>query len=678
MKKIKILLMLTLLVLSLCLSGCDIISSFLPESDLGDGTDILPGGDDSEGEDSTDGGGSNNENSNNDNNGNNSGSTEHKCDFVKVSYTESTCSSAGKDSYECSCGKTKEEKRDLLPHKEEIIPATEATENSPAKTEGKVCSVCGYVLVQPVVMFPSDYSTPAKYDGTYALDYLQTLENAENLTKLYNSIDARADLFHISGENVGDDLVIGEINFSEFGLTQDEAIATWSAYVTDHPLYYWMSKHISYTASALSIKVDEEYKLGETRNSYNAKIYAKAEEIISRVKSDSEYVIAMVLHDLIISSGDYAYEADGTTPKDDNYAHNILGILEIGEGVCESYAKSFQMLLNYCGVENVFVSGYAGENHAWNLVKMDDEKWYWFDLTWDDNPKFMQGISYRYFCVSDTEELMGMDGPWVSEELEAFTVSHLPSAKCDTGIGFMYELPESSKTEFVSSDVLLRTTFKVGDFTYAISSYDTVQLVKIEKDGEIVIPASVEYAGRSFDVVSIGCIDDSGLFKTGSLVSEYYDNYGNLSMQITSVTIPATVSLIWDDAFNIHSLEQIVVDKDNNTYASLDGVLFTKDYKTLVKYPSARSGELYIVPDVTENIAAFAFNMYFSNVELPTLKTIRLGSNIKDAGITHYGYGYVNTENGNYREGEWEKIEFYLKDDGKIYAKSGQEFVPAA
>jgi hypothetical protein len=125
-------------------------------------------------------------------------------------------------------------------------------------------------------------------------------------------------------------------------------------------------------------------------------------------------------------------------------------------------------------------------------------------------------------------------------------------------------------------------------------------------------------------------------------------------------------------------LEQIVVDEENGTYASLDGVLFTKDYKTLVKYPSARSGEVYIVPDVTVNIAAFAFNMYFSNVELPNLKTIRLGSNFEEFGIAHYGYGYASSENGNFRNGEWEKIEFYLKGDGKIYSKTGQEFVPAA
>ena len=360
MKKIKILLFVTVIVLSISISGCDML--------LGG---EMPNYDDLEDFENGDNGGGDNDSGTTDNDG----TAEHVCDFVAVSYVESTCSAAGKDTYKCSCGKTKEEPRDLAPHTEQIIPATEATDNSPATTAGVRCSACGYIIVQPDVVFSSDFTTPDRYDGSYAYNYLSTLKNGENLTKLYNSIDIVADYFHISGKDASDGLVVSEINFSQYGLTSEEALAVWSAYVIDHPLYYWMSKNITYMSTALSIKVDEDYMSGAVRNEYNAKIYAKAEAFIKEINSDSKYLIAMMLHDLIISSGDYAYEADGVTPKDDVYAHNILGILEMGEGVCESYAKSFQMMLNYCGVENVMVSGYAGEAHAWNLVKLDDEKW---------------------------------------------------------------------------------------------------------------------------------------------------------------------------------------------------------------------------------------------------------------------------------------------------------------
>lgn len=667
MKKLRLLFVLVILAISLCLSGCDIVMSYLSgdDTDIND-SNLEDGGAEDKGEDD----GEENDN----NSGDVSDNPDHVCDFVHTSYVESTCSVAGKNIYKCSCGKEQYEPRPLLAHTEEIIPATKATESSPEKTEGKKCSVCGYIIVAPKVVFSSEYTTPEKYDGNYAYNYLASLKNGENLTKLYNSIDLRADLFHISGENAKDDLIISDVNFSELGLTQDEALAVWSAYITDHPLYYWMSKNVSYTKNSISLKVDEEYKNGDVRNAYNAKIYDKAKHFITSINVDSEYIISMMLHDFIISSGDYAYEADGVTPKDDTYAHNILGILEIGEGVCESYAKSFQMMLNYCGVENVFVSGDAGEPHAWNLVKLDDGKWYWFDLTWDDTPGFMWGTSYRYFAVSDNETLLDIDGPWYDTEPKTFAQSHKPLAKCDTGVGFMYELPESSKTEFGDSEFLLRSTFKVGDFTYAIAGYDKVQLIKIERAGDVAVPETVEYNGALFEIAAIGRMDADGTFNSGSLVREYYNEYGELALQITSISIPASVDIIWDDALNIHSLASITVDSDNEYYASLDGVLFTKDLKTLVKYPSAKTGASYALPDETVKIAAFAFNMYFSNMEMKYLETVTLGESTSDAGITHYGYGYANSDKGNYSDGEWAKIELYLKGEGNILTKSGEKF----
>jgi transglutaminase/protease-like cytokinesis protein 3 len=102
---------------------------------------------------------------------------------------------------------------------------------------------------------------------------------------------------------------------------------------------------------------------------------------------------------------EYAYEADGSTPENDAWAHNILGVFEKKTGVCEAYSKTFQLLLNYCGVDNIYVTGYATEPHAWNLAKMDDGSWYWFDLTWDDKSDtnsntldWAWGIWYNYFC----------------------------------------------------------------------------------------------------------------------------------------------------------------------------------------------------------------------------------------------------------------------------------------
>lgn len=56
------------------------------------------------------------------------------------------------------------------------------------------------------------------------------------------------------------------------------------------------------------------------------------------------------------------------------------------------------------------------------------------------------------------------------------------------------------------------------------------------------------------------------------------------------------------------SLERIEVDPDNPVFCSVDGVLFSKDRKTLIACPGCKQGE-YEIPDGTEEIGARAFYM---------------------------------------------------------------------
>jgi hypothetical protein len=53
-------------------------------------------------------------------------------------------------------------------------------------------------------------------------------------------------------------------------------------------------------------------------------------------------------------------------------------------------------------------------------------------------------------------------------------------------------------------------------------------------------------------------------------------------------------------------LTSITVDSGNASYKDIDGVLFSKDGKTLIQYPRGRTGA-YTVPDGTERIGDSAF-----------------------------------------------------------------------
>ena len=66
-------------------------------------------------------------------------------------------------------------------------------------------------------------------------------------------------------------------------------------------------------------------------------------------------------------------------------------------------------------------------------------------------------------------------------------------------------------------------------------------------------------------------------------------------------------------------LEKIVVDEENPYYMSDNGVLYSKDKKTLIFYPRAKSGTYFNVPNGVENIMSGAFyqNQYLRRVSIP-------------------------------------------------------------
>ncbi len=84
--------------------------------------------------------------------------------------------------------------------------------------------------------------------------------------------------------------------------------------------------------------------------------------------------------------------------------------------------------------------------------------------------------------------------------------------------------------------------------------------------------------------------------------------YGDNSLE--TINIPASVEFIDISVFgNCSSLAAINVDADNQNYKDDDGVLLTKDGKTLLRYPYRKSGYSYTIPDGVEIIASDSFSL---------------------------------------------------------------------
>ena len=477
--------------------------------------------------------------------------TEH---HYSATVTNPTCTEGGYTTYTCSCGAS---------YKVNPVPATghnEQTEKGQDSTclktglTGKIfCSDCETVLVKQSVIPKKDHHfdhqgcsvcgiTFADNDGYRSLAAFQ---NGIAMQAFYQELDRMATEFHTSNEDLtkifSGVAMVGSIDQNAYNLSLAEAELVYHFYKNDHPHYFWLYYGIGTTdvTNHFALITDVEYAYAANRAKYNALILAALNEYLALVKDeDSAYEIALAFHDQIINNTFYTQD-----PTDMNavWAHNILGVFEKGNGVCETYAQTFQLLLNCAGVENVYVTGTSETyvRHVWNMVQLDDGKWYWCDLTWDDDENnaygFGWGISYNYFCVSDTQSvwhylqdgglLLDMNGDG-QHDVSYFLDSHIPD--------YLQLLPGRSDVIYDGS---LRDTFEIDGLQFAISGYRTVQFVLTMKQGTIDIPETVEYNGVTYTVTSVGKIKN-GIFVSGRVVAPG-----------STLNLPSTVIYVWGNAY---------------------------------------------------------------------------------------------------------------------------------
>lgn len=567
-------------------------------------------------------------------------------DYQLLKTYDPTCYSEGYSIYRCSrCGsQNTTDYTDKIDHTLSYVSTTERT----CTTDGYdlyVCDVCdeeeqlnvleklGHALdfgicTRELSTGVCDHIEPASFNNTYGYEYLLQKEKADSMRTLYRMMDAVHLNIH---ENYDKDFISskysGILNFANLGLTKDEAGYVWKMYRLDHPLYYWNYYGYSYTTTSIYTVVHNEFILGETREEYDTLLKEFIRQYVKTLPEDeSIYMKALYFNDLIAELIDYKYDSSGE-PDGSGYAHSIAGILDLTGVVCEGYAMMLNLLLNIVGIENVYA---VGSNHAFNMIKLDDGNWYWIDTTWNDAPGWESGIKYNYFIVNDTQNIGVRDYTWYGTN--TFMNGHEPYSPDNISISGSYLLPERSSVVYSSDELILRDKFTTGGFTYSIYGYNKVMMCGTTLSGDVVIPETVTYDGRTYDVVAIG--GTSGKFHYASAV---------ISNGVTSVTIPASITYIADNAFNCYSLQSINVSEFNEKYESLDGVLYTKGRFTLIKYPASKNETVHTID---ENVVDVAKNAFTS---AKYLETIVVTNNVTNIGTYSYGYNFRSTNSGTIR-----------------------------
>lgn len=94
--------------------------------------------------------------------------------------------------------------------------------------------------------------------------------------------------------------------------------------------------------------------------------------------------------------------------------------------------------------------------------------------------------------------------------------------------------------------------------------------------------------------------------------------------EVTSIDIPYSILRIVNDAFKECSgIKKFTVNENNQSYKDVDGVLFSKDNKMLIKYPAKREVAEYVISEDVSLICTEAFmdNTFLKKVTIGNFVT---------------------------------------------------------
>ena len=145
---------------------------------------------------------------------------------------------------------------------------------------------------------------------------------------------------------------------------------------------------------------------------------------------------------------------------------------------------------------------------------------------------------------------------------------------------------------------------------------------------EIKLPESVVYIGK---VAFSGCYSLQSLSIPHNVITIDMGAFG-VCYRVKQIEIPASTINIGERVFEgCFSLDTILVDEQNEYWCAEDGVLYSKDMKTLHTYPCGKTDINYTIPDGVKSIKsyAFAYNSSLESITIPA-SVAKIGEYIID------------------------------------------------
>ena len=166
------------------------------------------------------------------------------------------------------------------------------------------------------------------------------------------------------------------------------------AVYNDHPELFWLDTSYACKCKGNGTAIELDLDFNETVSDFTAskqKFEAEANKIINGAAQEgSNYDKEKYIHNAIIDKATYALDAP--------MSQSAYSALVNGPTVCAGYSRAMQYCMMQLGIPCYYCTGYAGQNHAWNIVKLDDG-YYNVDVTWDDT----DNGNYDYFNKTDDD-----------------------------------------------------------------------------------------------------------------------------------------------------------------------------------------------------------------------------------------------------------------------------------
>lgn len=212
--------------------------------------------------------------------------------------------------------------------------------------------------------------------------------------KIYNQVYANA-------------LVYNKTFTTVSKISTNELSDVMEALFNDHPELFYLDTNYSYKYNSNGMCIEITLNYNDTVNNieYNKDVF---ENEVNRIVNEAnklanDFEKEKYVYMALINEVDY--------DKSANYNQSAFSALVVGKSVCAGYARAFQLIMQRLNIPTYYVLGFAKEEHAWNIVKLNGG-YYNVDLTWDDT-----GGVYKHFNLTDRDIAVTHERRGISKNL---------------------------------------------------------------------------------------------------------------------------------------------------------------------------------------------------------------------------------------------------------------------